>query len=77
MSRTYKSNSHTCERERGGVRSRAGVRGWEERTHIPEISIQDFDVTMDDLQCREFVVPRRNSTHEEEGSVSPVYDLGI
>ena len=27
-------------------------------THIPKIPIQDFDVTMNDLQCRELVVPR-------------------
>ena len=32
--------------------------GWEARTHVPEIPIQDLDITMDDLQRREFVVPR-------------------
>ena len=46
-------------------------------THVPEIPIQYFDVTMDDLQRREFVVSRRDPTHEEKGSVSPVDDLGI
>lgn len=27
-------------------------------THVPEIPIEDFDVAMDDLQRREFVVRR-------------------
>ena len=48
-----------------------------EGTHIPEIPIQYFDVTMDDLQRREFVVSRRDPAHEEKRSVSPVDDLGI
>ena len=47
------------------------------RTHIPEIPVQDFDVAVNDLQRRELVVSRRDSTHEEERSVSPVDNLGI
>ena len=75
--RTYKSSSHTCERK-FGVWARIGIMGRRRRrTHVPEIPIQDFDITMDDLQRREFVIPRRDPTHEEKGGVSPVDDLGI
>lgn len=45
--------------------------------HVSEIPIQDFDVTMDDLERHEFVVSRRHPAHEEKRSVSPVDDLGI
>ena len=63
-------------RKRGGVEDLVCI-GKGGRAHVPEIPIQDFDVTMNDLQRREFVISRRDPAHEEEGSVSPINDLCI
>ena len=58
MMGTYKSNLHTCKGEGSGLMALCWGGEWEARTHVPEIPIQDLDITMDDLQRREFVVPR-------------------
>ena len=54
-------------RERGGgpLMSLCWGGQWEARTHVPEIVIQDLDITIDDFQRREFVVPRRDPAHDE------------
>ena len=46
-------------------------------THIPKVPVQHLNVTVNDLQCDELVVPRPDSAHEEQRGVSPVYDLRI
>lgn len=46
-------------------------------THVPEITIQHFDISVYDLQSGEFVIARGDPTYEEKRSISSVNDLCI
>ena len=48
-----------------------------DRTHISEVSVEHFDISVNDLQRHEFVVIRADSTDEEERCISTIDDLCI
>ena len=51
--------------------------GSKRHTHVSKISVEHFDITMDDFKRHELVVRLADAAHEEQGSVSSVDDLGI
>ena len=46
-----------------------------QRTHISKVSVQSFDITVDDFQGDELVLSRSDARHEEQRCVSSIHDL--
>lgn len=45
--------------------------------HVSEIPIEDFDVSMHDLECDELIVRIGDGSDEEERGVATINDFGI
>ena len=46
-------------------------------THIPEISIQDLHISMDNLQSHQLIVRRPDTADKEQRGISSIYNLRI
>ena len=46
-------------------------------THIPEISIQDLHISMDNLQSYQLIIRRSYTTDKKQRGISSVYNLRI
>lgn len=46
-------------------------------TYIPEVPVEHFDISVNDLKCYELVVPRSDPADEEQRRISAVYDLRV
>lgn len=45
--------------------------------YISKISVQNFDVTVDDLQCHQLIVSRPDATDEEQRGIAAIYNFRI
>lgn len=44
-------------------------------THVSEVPIKDFYISVDNLERNKLVIILCNVTYKEEGSIAPIYDL--
>jgi len=44
-------------------------------THVSEVPIKDFYISVDNLERNKLVIILCNITYKEEGSIAPIYDL--
>ena len=69
----HKSSSHTYYATLVTLRANTNDYG----TYIPKVAVQHLNVSVDNLQCDEFIVSRADPTHEEQRGVSAVHHFRV